>query len=524
MGQAGWRAAWWLPAALATYLVFRIVYLYYYNFYFVRGDEFDLNIFTWLLWRDADFGYLVTPSVSFFKIHIAPFLYALNRISFLVPVDPERWFSGTMAAIHAAFVPTFFALWLRLPLTPRLLWALPGALAAGVFALNGVVLDALWVGHYEFAIALAIVLLILALAAQKSWAVAAALIFLLSLREDAGFHAFGFLFLLILGRRVIYGTSWRALRLDLIAAGLCLGYSLFCFLWLMPHLDAYGVFKIVFVGDPAWAHLSWQRLGAVLNRHAQENQHLWIPAAVLSLAAIVCRRPLYLVGVLAPLPWTLLHMAAADDHAAFIDHYKAFPWIVTLAWPLLMDICYPQDRPPPPITAAVTALVLVGTLVNATSYISPFNTDNRWRIAGLHPCAADRSAYNRFRTVLQQEREALGRVQVSSGLYRYGLGLFQKHEHRLWYEPDVLRNLIQSSPDTVLYYAHGRAAGLFKDGARFSGLRRHYAVTGTPLLLSTRRDLGNHPALGEYLRPVKAWIDRGDCAPSWSIKLRATGQ
>jgi hypothetical protein len=105
------------PAALATLcataLVLRWVFVYYVNVFFAEGDEYDLNVFAHLIWRNEAFNYFAHFPQSFFSIHVSPLLYLVNGLSFVVPTDQETWFGGFRAAIHAAFVPVFAFLWWR---------------------------------------------------------------------------------------------------------------------------------------------------------------------------------------------------------------------------------------------------------------------------------------------------------------------------------------------------------------------------------------------------------------------------
>ncbi len=528
------RLALFIAAAILTAAsVFFLVFNFYYNYLFSLGDSYDLNLFAHLTWRNDRFDHFSDPDASFFLVHIVPFLYGLNLLSYIMPTDQETWFSAWMAVIHASYGPTALGLWWILtarsgagPVTRevpaqgygdeswasrRVPWlrfsgqgtvAMLGLILALSFALNGIVLKSLWIGHYEFVIPLGLIALFIAVATRDWRLIGSALVFLTLLREDTGFHAFSFLSLLIAWRWLLEKQSLASLRLEIIVAGLCFAYSVLCIGVIMPLTDGDRVVQSIWAGDPPWAHLTWDRMVQVMAWHWERNAHLYLPALVLIGAAIWLRRPVWLIGLLAPLPWVGLHLIAAHDGSSYVYTYKAFPFVITLIWPLIMEVFdllrthadgQKADRPAgieplaPVRVFAVQMLIFAACIlpwVQSAPALAGVKAD---QVLGRHPCAEDRTAHDAFRQALPSIRGAYQRILVSPGVRRLAPEHFSPADMAVWYGGDAERKMKRARPQVFIFRAGGRGGITFFNLARRAGLRAFQRVPRTSIVVATKR-------------------------------------
>jgi hypothetical protein len=383
-----------------------------------------------------------------------------------------------------------------------------------------VVLRALWIGHYEFVIPLLILLQLVALAYRNRLAIALATVVLLAAREDAGFHAFAFLSLAIAVRRIFERRSWSSLRPELVTAAACLAYSIFCFAVVMPALQAFGVFKTIFAGDPPWAHLDRARIVEIAEFHALHNpRHILWPALLSLAAAVALQWPMLAVAALAPLPWTLLHFVAADTQSAYLAHYKAFPWMLLYAWPVFVaaDAAIRGEsgthRHARSWKAAVAVLQVAVIALGLLPWKHVVEQGRGWSV-GLHACARDRAAYDAFRVRLARLRPALGATLVSPGVLRYAPDVFDSSEGLAWYDPRFHQRVHDTAPQTIVFLAHGRGAIEMRRAALLRGWSHFYAARGTGFLVARAEPLADAAADAAGVAPIEPDATYPACFPS----------
>ncbi len=531
-GRASWALATAFPwlsvqvvygtvALVLAAAIFHAIFHYYYNFFFNRGDGYDFNLFAYLIWHNPTFRHFSDPTVSFFKVHVAPFLLGVGYLSYLFPASQETYFSGFMALIHASFVPAFMGLWWLLIRqrvvggAPAAFWVTGGLIVAGAglafaFALNGIVLKALWIGHYEFFIPILIIGLLIALSLGSTLLVGAFLALLLIQREDAGFHAFSFLFLWIAYRFLVEKQPLGALRREIIVAGICFVYPVLCFAGVSVLLGGSRPLESIWAGSPPWSHLSWARIAEVLTLHKDRNAQLYLPALVIGLAAVLKRRPAYLIGVLAPLPWLLIHLIAAHLGSAYIYTYKAFPFIVMLLWPLIIEVdaqlrlqragvdAQGQEGAQPTsrsifATAGLQAAILALTIV-PWAYGKAGDHGMTWaNLSGPRACAQNRSTYDAFQRALPAIKERYGDIMVSPGIRRLAPTLFTPRDVAVWYRGDFPDKFAERKPLMVIFFGGDRGANAIIQEARENGLAHFQRVPESPIMIASQVRLTRLP-------------------------------
>ena len=129
-----------------------------------------------------------------------PLLSFFTVASFYLPVSLPGWFALMIGLGHA--LPSIGVFWLLtegLGLRSGRGLALSVVLAIGI-AFTGVPLATILFPHLEIMLAGGLILFCSAVALQHIGLAFVFLVFTLAIREDAGFHAFGILFLLCNGK------------------------------------------------------------------------------------------------------------------------------------------------------------------------------------------------------------------------------------------------------------------------------------------------------------------------------------
>jgi hypothetical protein len=350
-------------------------------------------------------------------------------------------------------------------------------------ALSGIPANAAWLGHYEMAIPAVVILFFVALVRGNNRTAAVALVCALALREDVGFHVATLLVPLVWLDRARapsdVQTSARTFAgAAVLGSTLALGVQ-------TAFLGRHDVFALVYSGDPPFAHLTLDEIGARLGFVAMHRPYLVVPA-LLALGYAAKKRDARLaVGWLAALPWIALQLSASHPSIARLYAHYPFPLVVSLAWPLIAlfwrargdaTAIAPRER------RAAVALTLVCI---ATSLFAVW--DGRVVVAALAPeegglvapaeLARTRAATERFLDDVRERRGELGRVAAPDAVATLAGDLFVARER--------VRPSLRELPDVdaVLYVAGERDERAALATARANGLRLEERPPGQRIVL-----------------------------------------
>jgi hypothetical protein len=332
------------PAGASAAMAFIFVTLYSlyftYNlgyFYNTGAAVYDPGWFAWLA-RHGNHWPLPNPAViggDFLAAHFSPIFLFTSFLSKLVPLLPAViWFS------------VIFSLWLPL-------------LVCGIFVLLGNVLPETILGRVAAAVLLALSglslsmfsfphiesfiepLLLLTLALLLGGAGALRLVLavicfglMLSVREDAGLHAF--LVLAALGV-----LSWRKsgrVPAQLVAFAIFgVAYSAVAVLIQTKLIPQGGhAFSRVYLGSPPFAHLTRSFLITRGAFWTLARLYIFLPLALLLLSAIRHRELALLLGFAIAVPWLALSFVAISPFAGGLWGYYCFPLAIPCLWPTIL--------------------------------------------------------------------------------------------------------------------------------------------------------------------------------------------
>jgi hypothetical protein len=462
------------------------------HFYRYGAVLLDTGLLADLAWHRplALPGTWLLGNQSFFAVHIAPLFVLLSALSWLVPATMAQWFAlftGVAQALPAVAVYWFLVSEYRM----RRGWRI--ALAAGlavVFSFNGLAIAQVRYPHFEILLAASMMLFLVAWWRERL--AAASLFFVLCLicREDAGFHVAAVLAVAVVLRRRD-GVPLAAQRPALIFLGLGLLYSFAALLIGMELASGPSSLARVYLGTPPFAHLTallvaTRALGLVIVR-----TYIFLPALVAIVWAAMTRNPYLLVGYIAFVPWTILHLLAKSDLAGTFSSYYGFPYLIAMFWPLIGW----RMRPAGPLWQPLLGFGVM-ILASFTALPMQHNPSHVPLFAGFldPPSFAEQARVERAMSAIADRGASLGRVVAGDSVAALRPDSFRADE-TLWGGP-------HGDPDTLLYFAGDRDAAAMASLAARLGRPERFAVAGTPMRVVTDRPLASLGALAPLLSPA----------------------
>lgn len=410
-------------ALVVLFVPFLLHYHYLLNtFYHFGAVFFDTGWLANTVWRNA--LHLPNPyqfgDYSVFAVHAYVMLAVINLLSYLAPLSMPEFYAVLNAGIYAGLGLAMFAA-LRACTRPRTPWQLAwlGLLSIG-FAFNGVLMQGVWMTHIEYAIPLGVFLFFLFYATGRISLALVCFAATLLVREDAGFHLAALLILLAL-IKYREQRSIPAIRKELVLIVYACGYSLLAWGFTVAIRTHFGLpnslFALTFSGTPAYAHLSWDLLSERAQQIFMERTYIWLGALV-TFGWAAYRRDLYLaIGFTAYIPWFLLNWTAKLENTGVLYAYYAFPFVVSLGWPVLAALWRYRNNVPQQVAQETlklqALLVIIGLVVgNLETYQPTFGPSYwaRWGSYSLRPAAAHREVTDQFIATLGTNAADLGTV------------------------------------------------------------------------------------------------------------------
>ena len=493
----GRSAAWWPAAALLAAAVpfagFTTLVLY--HFYIKGSFVWDSGLLAYLL--SSPDARLPTPALagggSFFVIHFTPIFVLLSLLRRLLPVSDAQFFAGFVGLCHA--LPAAAVFWvLYSGFRLRTAFGVTVATVVSIaFCFNGLALAVARYPHFEMLIVGTVLLFIVALLQQRI--LLAGLFFALCLltREDAGFHLFGLLFLLVALNR-FRGIAWREQRREIGFAALALGYSLAVLLLQHRGFGGQSSFARIYLGEPVFGNLSFAITGERLLGYLHYRTYLVLPALVALVWAVRTRNPYTVLGYAAFLPWGVLHLLADAPLAGTLSGYYAYPFLIAACWPLLGVLL---ARPAKGANPAIPILAF-GAMI-AVSFTALGYQHNPGHIPLPEalfspPSLARQRVTESAVAALARAKPELGAVLVDGSV----LALAPAP-----YRPDqTVQDAGSRPPDTVIYFAEGYEAEKARALAEAAHLDRHYQIPGTSIRLATDRLIDPGSPLATLLAPA----------------------
>ncbi|HIJ85329.1 MAG: hypothetical protein HW380_3644 [Magnetococcales bacterium] len=309
------------------------------NHFYVDGAYLlDSGFFADLMYRN-EFNPRVATILGGFVYngnHFSLLHNLLNIISYIVPVEAILYYAIFQGLVYSSLTAAIFAVFYNsYDLNDHVTLTL-AFIASVLFAFTGVAVVCVTYPHYE-AIMSGMAILFLVFFFKKQYFYAT-LFFIacLSVREDSGFHLFCVLAVYLM-YNLMTGKPWQDQKVLMGYTTASLFYSILAFAIQKFYFDAGGTFKHVYMDghdDLSW--LTWGHVWSRLEKYSISLDYLWMPFVVLAIWAIIVRKPIFLLGFLAQIPWFGLHVFSTGGISE-LGTYRLFPFLVAFAWPFLVS-------------------------------------------------------------------------------------------------------------------------------------------------------------------------------------------
>ncbi len=508
-GDASARTRWLAYAAMAFLIPFQLHYNYLLNEFYHFGTPYgdgDTIQLAHLMWHNG--WRLMNPRVfgdySFFLLHVTPLLWLINGLSYVLPTHMAEFYAGFCAATYALIGLALFDAFRRLvPSVGPWKISILAVLAIG-FSFNEIIMSGLWITHFEYMIPLGMLLFFLHYACEDRSSTIFFFILTLLCREDAGFHMAAVLGLIAL-IKYRKTRSLPGIKREAVYIICACGYSLLA-LWVQSRMrNAYGDMLFdkypdnltrIYTGIPFYAHLSWSLLWGRAQIIFQEHISLWLGFLLTLTWSWRMRNPYLPVGFIACIPWFLLNWTANADAAGYLRFYYAFPFILSLGWPVIAVLLHCGLRPPR--FAVRETLVLQGALVvigllawNGDTHRIDFGP--AYAAGGgsylIQKGAENRELVREFILKVDSRPPELGGVSIDDSILFLSMRPF---EGNLPPEPETIESVIYMRSDS------GRVNAMLKR-AHDNNLSHHYCVVGTTICLFSNRTMAQLASLSPLL-------------------------
>ncbi len=391
------------------------------QFYGTGGYVLDMSTLSFTMYRNG-----VVPSfppaimwsdqIPFFAHHMSLIQSVLSVLSYLFPLGRVEWFAVCQTVFFAPLPVAVFLAIRRLYPESGVPTAVGAFLVAILFAFGGQSLSIASYPHYEMAAAAYLNLTALALLTGHTRWAWLFLVVTCSVREDAGFHAFALLFMVLVAHLPWPGLSPDRKLRRRVAAMMAAAFFSSVALLVVKGLvwPEHDYLRLLYLGDPAFAHVSMAEAGRRLVDFAASSRVIYYPALLTVLAAVVLRDVRILLGWLAYVPWFLVNLLAVATMKNTLFAYLAFPFIAAQFW-ILLSAFLPRSpdegdqwRARPGARVAVFVAVVVASTVG-------FWRDGPWIVntvvrpmASLQLSEQGLSNARRFARLLETRKDEFG--------------------------------------------------------------------------------------------------------------------
>lgn len=334
--------------SIITILLFILTFLYVYSRFYYGSAQGDGPLISNLIYKQGINPMFVPyPSISgsFYQTHFSPIFSILSLISYITPFNRIEYFAIFQSFSSAILGATSFALLYSYYMpssfkscsdTKYRIRCVVAILCLSFFlSINSINLKILEHDHFENWIPiLSILFLYLWLKQEQRWSYLV-FILLLIIREDAGFHFFGMIFLTVLYKYYLRKDFDKKLFIIGIVAFLYSCLAIYIQKKFFPGDNAFTRVYIDF-NNAKWLQEFYQdgKLRESILTFFNTQFDIYIIIVLQVIWSIVSRNFYILLGLISCIPWIALHFFAKGSHAIGLGFYTSFPVMITLFYPL----------------------------------------------------------------------------------------------------------------------------------------------------------------------------------------------
>lgn len=310
------------------------------------------------------------PPKSYYSTHISPAFQLIGLVTHTLKLPTVVigfiWF----LIIYLVSLASVYWLALRGGSNQALTWISAGIFSAA-FVLSSHFQNQINYPHPEILILPLSIGLFWAIQQNITWLLAAFIAGLVALREDMGLHLFGFTSLLTIYFLIKTDGRWSAF--------LRISFLLFCLSAVEITIQKFffpsdNALQRIYTGVPPFSHVNASFISDRIRSFWLARFDIILGFSFCVAAAVYRRNLLYLVGIVAPLPWIILNILAFSSNPSTLSLYYGFPILLTLVWPLIV-FCFlePAARQRPmsgPVLLFTGAAAFIASIPQTVSDLS----------------------------------------------------------------------------------------------------------------------------------------------------------
>jgi hypothetical protein len=468
------------------------------NQYFVHGSGvLDVGLFTFFMTNEATWPLRnpsLMPQASFFSTHLSLFYYPVSLLYGVLKefISPQLYFSLFIGSMYGILSLSIYLAGLALiPNGGNHYYRLMLLVISLSSSFNGIGLALIGFPHIEIAIP-ALLLLFLALyLTNRKIASYVAFALMLSIREDAGIHAFLLLFVIVTSAFLLSKSLSQTMKELMIVAVFALLWSLFAFLIQKTIFGGDNAFSRIYSGDPAFSHITLESLAHRVNFICENREYIYVPLIFSLMLAVTRRNLFWLSGIIAFLPWLLISFVAITPMPSTLSNYYPFPFIVALVWPVFANILAMQANIYGHIKTQVLFLEFL-MITGASIFLFPGNAGNvdmaPWEKFGLN--YIDRySSTREFIECIESKGSLRGIIldEPMASLFISNLGSTEYGYLNTFTEQQIkeAQAVIFTASETAI---NGSSAQKMRAIIEKKGLHHIFNVSETDLFIAVARD------------------------------------
>jgi len=477
-----------IPAILFTNYVL--------NQYYSHGSGLlDVGWFTYLL-TNATSWPLKNPEIiagTFFQTHFSLFFYITSIVySYILFFIPEPvYFSIFIGSMYGVISLSLCMIGLQLTTQFTVRNSLILLFISVTSSMNGAALSLIGFPHIEIAIpALLLLFLSLYFTNRK---ILSYIVFtlLLSIREDAGLHAFSLLITILLTHYVLT-RSLKELDLNMfflaIAGGL---YTVIAMHIQNTYFPGDNALERVYLGNPHFSHITSSFLADRLEYFLHERAYIYVPVLFSIIFSFYTKNIFLLSSLIASAPWFLLSLIAISTMPGTFSNYYAFPFIITAVWPAFSFLIANKIMSEQLTNTKGMALSII-FITGLSLLLFPSNRGNVDSKPWEHFIFSDYKAISsteEFINFFNLNKKSYGNVLFDEPT----AALFSKNLHSGEY--GYLNNFskaVKAKADTVMFYTpqsalNGSSSHIMKPIILENNLNKIFKIRDTNIIIATNR-------------------------------------
>ena len=293
------------------------------------------------------FTYLITNSTSlpienpikgvfdktYLSTHFSLFYYPLSLLYQIVKdfVSPPLYFSMFIASSYSIISLSILLAGEELLKNKSILWYILLIIISILTPFNGVGLGLIGFPHIEIAIPAFILLFFTLYFKGYKYSSYFTFLFLLTIREDAGFHIFSILSILL----IIFYFIKRIPKDLIIIASISLIYSIIVIMIQKHFFIGDNALERIYLGSPHFAHINYDFLLNRVEFFIHNREYIYVPMLLLIPLSIWSRNIFLIIPIISTFPWVILSFIAINSMPNSFSNYYAFPFIVPLSWSMI---------------------------------------------------------------------------------------------------------------------------------------------------------------------------------------------